>query len=166
MTLIRRYRTFSLASATHDNLLRSARAVLGDGIAGVEAEFCFYIDAARELAPDDLRILDWLLAETFEPGHYGETTFLDGARGAVLEVGPRMTFTTAWSTNAVSICGACGIDAVQQDRAFAPLPPAHDEAPIGRGAHSICGRPPRPHDRVPLPAPTRRTSTPASAPNR
>ena len=108
MTLIRRYRAFSLAPATHDSLLESARRVLGDGLAGVDAEFCFYIDADRDLGPADLRMLDWLLAETFEPEKYGDTTFLDEAHGAVLEVGPRMTFTTAWSTNAVSICRACG----------------------------------------------------------
>jgi phosphoribosylformylglycinamidine synthase len=114
MTLIRRYRTFSIAPTTHDNLLESARRILGDEVDGVGAEFCFYIDAARELGPDELRMLDWLLAETFEPEKYGDTTFLDKAEGCVLEVGPRMTFTTAWSTNAVSICRACGIDAVRR----------------------------------------------------
>ena len=63
MTLIRRFRTFSLAPATHDSLLESARRILGDEVADVGAEFCFYIDAARELGPEDLRILDWLLAD-------------------------------------------------------------------------------------------------------
>ena len=29
--------------------------------------------------------------------------------GVVFEVGPRMNFTTAWSTNAVSVCHACGL---------------------------------------------------------
>ena len=114
MTLIRRYRTFSLAPATHDNLLQAARRILGDGIAGVDAEFCYYIDAAGDLGPEDLRVLDWLLSETFEPRKYGDATFLDDVDGAVLEVGPRMTFTTAWSTNAVSICRACGITAVRR----------------------------------------------------
>jgi len=114
MTLIRRYRTFSLAATASDNLLRSSRAVPGEDIAGVDAEFCFYIDADRRLESDHLRILDWLLAETFEPEKYGEATFLDDTAGAVLEVGPRMTFTTAWSTNAVSICRACSIDAVRR----------------------------------------------------
>ena len=35
-----------------------------------------------------------------------------GAGGAVLEVGPRLNFQTAWSANAVSICAACGVGAV------------------------------------------------------
>jgi phosphoribosylformylglycinamidine synthase len=29
-------------------------------------------------------------------------------------VGPRMSFTTAWSTNAVAVCHACGLDAIQR----------------------------------------------------
>jgi phosphoribosylformylglycinamidine synthase len=112
MTLIRRYRVFSLAPSTHDSLLESARRVLGDGPTGIDAEYCFYIDADRDLGRDDLRVLDWLLAETFEPEKYSDASLLGD--GAVLEVGPRMTFTTAWSTNAVSICRACGIDAVRR----------------------------------------------------
>ncbi len=112
MTLIRRYRAFSLAPSTHDRLLESARRVLGDGPAGIGAEFCFYIDADCDLGPEALRVLDWLLAETFEPEKYSDASLFGD--GAVLEVGPRMTFTTAWSTNAVSICRACGIDAVRR----------------------------------------------------
>ncbi len=75
MTLIRRYRAFSLLPAARDNLLESARQVVGNGISGVDAEFCFYIDAARDLGPEDLRVLDWLLAETFEPQRHGAATF-------------------------------------------------------------------------------------------
>jgi len=50
-------------------------------------------------------VLSWLLSETFEPARFGPKTFL-GTRDLVLEVGPRMNFTTAWSTNAVSVCHA------------------------------------------------------------
>jgi phosphoribosylformylglycinamidine synthase len=37
---------------------------------------------------------------------------IDGSMSYVLEVGPRLSFTTAWSANAVSICKACGLDEV------------------------------------------------------
>ncbi len=115
MTLIRRYRTYALPSPTHDNLLEAARANSpATRSTASTRSFCFYIDAARDLGSGDLRMLDWLLAETFEPQNYGDTSCLDGRGGTVLEVGPRMTFTTAWSTNAVSICRACGIDAVRR----------------------------------------------------
>ncbi|CAM9967791.1 unnamed protein product, partial [Heterosigma akashiwo] len=55
-------------------------------------------------------ILQWLLAETFEPEKTGSASFLSTADGGeVLEVGPRLNFSTAWSSNAVSICEGCGL---------------------------------------------------------
>jgi len=112
MTLIRRFRVYDLPTATHDNLLRSAREIFDADVSDMETEHCFYIQATRKLRPEEQQVLDWLLAETFEPESYGPTSFLDDTVGTILEVGPRMTFTTAWSTNAVSICHACGIEAV------------------------------------------------------
>jgi len=32
----------------------------------------------------------------------------------IIEVGPRMNFTTAWSSNAVSVCHACGLTKVKR----------------------------------------------------
>ncbi len=101
MTLIRRFRTFALPPTTHSTLLHTAKDSVGDAVSDVAMEQCYYIDAAIDPSPDDLRVLDWLLAETFEPQNYGDTSFFDGHDATILEVGPRMTFTTAWSTNAV-----------------------------------------------------------------
>jgi phosphoribosylformylglycinamidine synthase len=112
MTLIRRFRAYDLPSSTHDSLLRSARDIFDADVSDLSTEHCCYIQTSRKLSSEEQRILDWLLAETFEPKSYGPTSFLDDTVGPVLEVGPRMTFTTAWSTNAVSICHACGIEAV------------------------------------------------------
>jgi phosphoribosylformylglycinamidine synthase len=114
MMLLRRFRAYNLPTTTHDNLLRSARTIFGPEIQGIETEYCIYIEAHRDIRNEELQILDWLLAETFEPHRYGPATFLDDRDGVVIEVGPRMTFTTAWSTNAVSICRACGVDAARR----------------------------------------------------
>ncbi|MFV2073339.1 MAG: phosphoribosylformylglycinamidine synthase [Thermoanaerobaculales bacterium] len=114
MTLLRRFRGYDLPSATLQQLMATARRHLGTEVAGIDTEYCFYVDAAGELGADGRRILDWLLAETFEPGRFGPSSFLDRKAGRVLEVGPRMSFTTAWSTNAVSICHACGLSSVRR----------------------------------------------------
>lgn len=55
-----------------------------------------------------------LLTETFEPEWTtSETRFCNSDNTtAVVEVGPRMSFTTAWSANAVSICHSCGLTKV------------------------------------------------------
>jgi phosphoribosylformylglycinamidine synthase len=114
MTLLRRYRSYNLPPTTHDSLLDTARRANGRDIEAIEAEYCFYIDTDRDFRNEELRVLDWLLSETFEPNHYGLASFLDDRLGEILEVGPRMTFTTAWSTNAVSICHACGLTAARR----------------------------------------------------
>ena len=42
--------------------------------------------------------------ETYEPELFGETTSLTGdVAPSVVEVGPRLAFQSAWSTNAVAI---------------------------------------------------------------
>src|SRR4030042_6705651 len=74
-------------------------------------EYCFNIEPSAPLTTGDLRILRWLLAETFELEHFGEKSFLKPVKN-VIEVGPRLDFETAYSTNAVAICHACGIEKV------------------------------------------------------
>jgi phosphoribosylformylglycinamidine synthase len=114
MPLLRRYRSYSLPPTTHANLLDIARRSHCPDIEAVEAEYCFYIETDRDFRNEELHILDWLLCETFEPDRYGLASFLDDRLGGILEVGPRMTFTTAWSTNAVSICHACGLSSTRR----------------------------------------------------
>jgi len=114
MTLFRRYRGYDLPAATRQALMDTARRHLEAEVEGIDTEYCFYVDAVGELDADGRRILDWLLAETFEPHRFSPSSFLDQATGRVLEVGPRMSFTTAWSTNAVSICHACGLSAIRR----------------------------------------------------
>ena len=55
-----------------------------------------------------------LLTETFEPELTTSESRFNSSDGstAVVEVGPRMSFTTAWSANAVSICHSCGLTKV------------------------------------------------------
>jgi len=79
------------------------------GLQGLKTELCFNVETSSPLTPAELKKLRWLLAETFEPKNTGTKSFL--GKGAV-EVGPRMNFTTPQSTNAVSVCRACGLTKV------------------------------------------------------
>jgi phosphoribosylformylglycinamidine synthase len=88
----------------------------------VETESCFNIQASASLTTDETRKLEWLLAETFEPSALSleQSAFdnnndndKDGTTSWKVEFGPRMTFTSAFSSNAVSICQACGIPIVR-----------------------------------------------------
>jgi phosphoribosylformylglycinamidine synthase len=71
-------------------------------------EYCFNVETSAPLTVREFKTLRWLLAETFEPAHFGDKSFLASIKHAI-EVGPRLNFETAYSTNAVAICHACGL---------------------------------------------------------
>ncbi|MCL5966538.1 MAG: phosphoribosylformylglycinamidine synthase [Deltaproteobacteria bacterium] len=108
--MMRLYRKPALSGTRKSDLLRVVRKAVSAGIRGIETESCFNIATSAPLDDSEIRTLRWLLAETFEPRNCSSSSFFDG--GPVLEVGPRMNFTTAWSTNAVSVCRACGLDKI------------------------------------------------------
>jgi len=106
------YRTPALAESRERELLSFARKHLSASIRAIETEHCFNIESSAPLSPGEIETLRWLLRETFEPDRTAETSFLP--RNRILEVGPRMNFTTAWSTNAVSVCHACGLGKIRR----------------------------------------------------
>ncbi len=113
MPLLHLYRAPGVTDAERQALLDLARRHVTADIDTVETEICFNIDSQRALSSAQQETLAWLLRETFDPRGFAPTSFLD-AEGEVIEVGPRMTFTTAWSTNAVAICHACGLDGIRR----------------------------------------------------
>src|SRR5512136_309042 len=71
-------------------------------------EYCFNVETSASLTIKELKTLRWLLAETFHPDYLGYKSFFTPAKNAI-EVGPRLNFETAFSTNAVAICRSCGL---------------------------------------------------------
>ncbi len=80
--------------------------------AGENHENCFYIELSSPPEDGERSILQWLLAETFEPEKFGCRSAFETGSGEVVEVGPRLNFETAFSTNAVAICRSCGLHSV------------------------------------------------------
>lgn len=76
-----------------------------------EVEYCFNVETSAPLTEEERKVLIWLLKETFEPKKFGQKPLLDGKK-RVVEAGPRMNFATPFSTCAVEICHACGLDKV------------------------------------------------------
>ncbi|HSR36536.1 MAG TPA: phosphoribosylformylglycinamidine synthase, partial [Desulfurivibrionaceae bacterium] len=72
--------------------------------------YCFNIESSRTLTAEELRRLRLLLADGFITETVSLEPVLTGER--VVEVGPRLNFATAWSSNLVSICRATGLDCV------------------------------------------------------
>lgn len=132
MKLSHYYRRPALSPARKNSLLSAVRQKVLAGITDIETEYCFNVGTTDTLSHEEQKVLQWLLAETFEPEHFSEHSFLTdtppmpplakgGSGGVIIEVGPRMNFTTAWSTNAVSVCQACGltkITRIERSRRF------------------------------------------------
>jgi phosphoribosylformylglycinamidine synthase len=96
-----------------------------------DSEYSYAIEWEGEL-PDMMK-LKWLLGETWEPELLSDSSFLsaglqaDTKHGApplshsmkyeyVVEYGPRLSFSTAWSTNATQIAQACGLNIKRIER--------------------------------------------------
>jgi phosphoribosylformylglycinamidine synthase len=131
MNLLHLYRKPALLQAGKNELLSATQQKVTPDISDIETEYCFNIETKAPLTDEELSILRWLLTETFEPKNFSEESFLNNTpppppltkggiggvtqplalsySNSVIEVGPRMNFTTAWSTNAVSVCHACGL---------------------------------------------------------
>lgn len=75
-------------------------------------EQCFYVETSRELNPDEVDILAWHLAETFDPSGFElDQSSLEHSL-EVIEVGPRLHFETPWGSTARDICEKVGLDIV------------------------------------------------------
>lgn len=77
---------------------------------GENREYCFNIESNRPLTDEERARLQLILADGFLADSVSPVTALTGER--VVELGPRLNFATAWSSNMVSICRATGLDCV------------------------------------------------------
>uniref|UniRef100_A0A671PA92 Phosphoribosylformylglycinamidine synthase n=1 Tax=Sinocyclocheilus anshuiensis TaxID=1608454 RepID=A0A671PA92_9TELE len=77
-------------------------------------ELCYNVelDGSDSLSVEQKGILCWLFSPPYSVSLLEEPTLkpVNGAR--LVEIGPRLNFSTAWSTNAVSICRSAGLSRV------------------------------------------------------
>ncbi|NWF93192.1 MAG: phosphoribosylformylglycinamidine synthase [Syntrophaceae bacterium] len=74
-------------------------------------EYCFNVETSAPLSSDELSILRQILADGFVLESIS-TQPIQPEGCEVVELGPRMNFATAYSTNIVAICHTCGLDKV------------------------------------------------------
>ncbi|CAN6298028.1 unnamed protein product [Urochloa humidicola] len=115
--IIQLYRIPFLQESEAMELLRKVKAKVSANIVDIMTEQCFNIQLDNPLSPEKLSTLHWLLAETYEPEKLQTRSFLEeevarSSCAVIVEVGPRMTFSTAFSTNAVSICKSLSLEEV------------------------------------------------------
>lgn len=109
----------SLLPSVLENLRSLSLAADADLIQNIETESCFNVQiAGGELDETHKERLEWLLAETFEKDNLRleksefDATATNDDKHLTIEFGPRMTFTSAFSSNAASICAACDLASI------------------------------------------------------
>jgi phosphoribosylformylglycinamidine synthase len=115
----------SLLPSSKEQLKASGLGKDADKISAVETESCFNVKMKADLTEVQKERLEWLLAETYEKDslHFEESAFdIEKVSGPfwLVEFGPRMTFTSAFSSNACSICKSCAlpIDRLELSRRY------------------------------------------------
>lgn len=108
--MIKIYRNPALSPPVQEALLEWVQTNVDKDVTGIATEACFYVQLkSPALTETEQSRLHWLLSETFEQEMSKSTSFLSECD---VEVGPRLNFSTAWCTNAVAICHACGLDRI------------------------------------------------------
>ncbi|XP_051788441.1 phosphoribosylformylglycinamidine synthase isoform X1 [Erpetoichthys calabaricus] len=99
----------------------------------VQTESCFNVEWSGPSKPrqEELAVLHWLFSSPFHPEYLNEKPFLvPGETEKLVEIGPRLNFSTAWSTNAVSICHSVGlkdVSRIELSRRYLIKPKIKDE---------------------------------------
>lgn len=82
-----------------------------------EYEECLNVEVSSDLTSDEQQTLKQVLADGFDVSDVQVESSLS-SEGTIVEIGPRLNFATAFSTNAVSICHSVGLDKVTRIEKF------------------------------------------------
>lgn len=113
MAIIKFYKSPGLKSGQLKNKFNNVVQV-SPLVTKIETELCYYIETNGPLSLEELKTLKWVLVSPFEPNSLSnDTTFTGGLnQRLIVEIGPRLNFSTAFSSNAVSICKSVRLDKV------------------------------------------------------
>ncbi|KAF7203424.1 phosphoribosylformylglycinamidine synthase isoform X1 [Nothobranchius furzeri] len=78
----------------------------------VTTELCYNVEltGSESLSAEQKEVLLWLFRPLLQVEPLSEEpNLIEGSEERLVEIGPRLNFSTAWSTNAVSICQSAGL---------------------------------------------------------
>ncbi|ESO08826.1 hypothetical protein HELRODRAFT_190628 [Helobdella robusta] len=117
MVVLKYYQHPSLSGSESQRVLKKLKhgACLKDEVE-VDAEFCYYVDCAAPLTATEESTLKWIIGCPFSTSKLNKTSHLFDKDGSfdVIEIGPRLNVSTAFSTNAVSICKSVGLKSIRR----------------------------------------------------
>lgn len=116
VVMLKYYRYPGLSDCSYQRSFSKLQRV-SPRVSWLATETCFYIELGGcNLTPEEEKKLLWILSLPFDEKKLSKSSFLldlsrqEPARECLtLEIGPRLNFSTAWSTNAVAICHSVGL---------------------------------------------------------
>ncbi|KAL0104733.1 hypothetical protein PUN28_016396 [Cardiocondyla obscurior] len=105
MTVLRFYKTPGLKAGQLKKKLQKITEI-ETSVTNLETESCYYVEVLESLQEDEIRILKWILSSPCDQESLRCDSVFDDTQdhAVVIEIGPRLNFSTAFSTNVVSIC--------------------------------------------------------------
>uniref|UniRef100_A0AAG5CS52 Phosphoribosylformylglycinamidine synthase n=1 Tax=Anopheles atroparvus TaxID=41427 RepID=A0AAG5CS52_ANOAO len=116
MAIVRYYSAGAFSSAKTAAILESLKEV-NSSVQSLQTEKCFYVQNNRfkQLPADvDLKLQSILKEVDAVQQLAGQTTLVAGPTQVTIEIGPRFNFSTASSTNSVSICHNLGLEFIER----------------------------------------------------
>ncbi|XP_038165000.1 phosphoribosylformylglycinamidine synthase [Cyprinodon tularosa] len=113
---------FYSSEALHGRALQRAAKLFPNLL--IKTELCFNVEltGGEGLDAEQKEVLLWLFRPPLQAEPLSDQPKLtEGGGDKLVEIGPRLNFSTAWSTNAVSICQSAGLSnvtRVEQSRRF------------------------------------------------
>ncbi|KAF4520706.1 hypothetical protein B566_EDAN012493 [Ephemera danica] len=81
-------------------------------LTGLQSELCFNVESSA-LETREISMLRWILGSPQHPELLSNSSTLNESPNSLLvEIGPRLNFSTAFSSNAVSVCQSVGLSSV------------------------------------------------------
>nr|XP_040040635.1 probable phosphoribosylformylglycinamidine synthase, chloroplastic/mitochondrial [Gasterosteus aculeatus aculeatus] len=79
----------------------------------ITTELCYNVELTEPISTEQTEVLLWLFRPLFQAEPLSlKPKLTEGAEEKLVEIGPRLNFSTSWSTNTVSICQSIGINIV------------------------------------------------------
>ncbi|XP_014295067.2 phosphoribosylformylglycinamidine synthase [Microplitis demolitor] len=108
MVIAKLYKSSGLLSGQLSSKLTTLQQIC-PSITSLQTETCYYIESDRALTSSDLKIINFALTSPFDPELYDESMI---SSPMIIEIGPRLNFSTAFSSNAVSILKSAGLSCI------------------------------------------------------
>lgn len=128
-SVYRLFQTPGLSPGSYEVVFSKLKNLVSDQeLQNFTTELCFYVNAEHELTVEEKDQLWRLFSKPFQSCKTTENSQIipvkpstEASSSITIEIGPRLNFSTAFSTNAVSICKSVGltkIDRIEQSRRY------------------------------------------------